>query len=115
MLALLLLPLDIAIRRLSFSRRDVEAFRARWQPRSAQPSAPVDQRMNALLTARQRARSVRAEDVVMNTVESTAQAGDGQTSAPLPSSTLDAPASNDGGNIGSRLLKRRQNREGQNT
>ncbi len=114
MLALLLLPVDIAIRRLSFSTRDVEAFRARWLRRAVEATPPVDQRMNTLLTARQRARSARVEDAVMNTVESTAQSGDGATSPPSPPSTLDAPTSNDNGNIGSRLLKRRQNRDGQN-
>ena len=110
LLALLLLPIDIAIRRLSFSTREVQAFRSRWLQRAGEiPRQATNERMNNLLSARQRARAVRVE-----TQDTPSQVKTELKVEVPPQRTkpLTPPVPTDeGGNIGSRLLKRRQNRD----
>jgi uncharacterized membrane protein len=132
LLALLLLPVDVAVRRLYVGREDWSRLRAAIRP---QPVLAPSEQMAPLLQARERARQA-AENAPENTAANTAGAlrerlkrdapvSPAATVRPAAPVTLktdeksvahDAkpqPQANPEGNLGARLLKRRQDRDAQ--
>ncbi len=99
LIAALLLPLDVAVRRLLVTRADVERLRARWRPAAAVPS---DERIQALRQARAR---VRIEPInAPPTVSAPSDAPSTPAAPPAPSAPTDT--------VGA-LLKRRRSRDAQ--
>lgn len=114
-LAILLLPVDVALRRLVISRAEWRALWARLLSRSSRPQTPSSQ-MDALRSAKQRAQSPEAPRPVslksvppVSSVDSstTLPPSASDTPAPTPPS-VPAPSAND--TVGA-LLKRRQARQ----
>jgi uncharacterized membrane protein len=103
LIALLLLPLDIAARRLLVTQSDLARLGAALSPRPRAAAAPADARLSALLGAKARAGDARSvEPPVVPT-------------APLPEANLapplagaDAPTQQEGGTLAGRLLQRRR-------
>ncbi|MFQ3648411.1 MAG: VWA domain-containing protein [Anaerolineae bacterium] len=96
LIAALLLPFDVAVRRLLITRADLERLRERWQ--RAAP-APSDERIHALRQARERVR-------VPSTGAPTIVAPSDGPPAPAPPPTASDPSNTVGA-----LLKRRRSRE----
>lgn len=135
LVALLLLPLDIAIRRLLITRADLERLAVALRLRARPMTEPASARMSALIDARERARqAIDAEDKsasAANTAASlrarlkempksapaapvtpseTPPAQPPQPSASPPPVATPPAASDESSNIGARLLKRRKDK-----
>ncbi|MFQ5398820.1 MAG: VWA domain-containing protein [Anaerolineae bacterium] len=125
LLAVILLPADIAVRRLVVTRRDMErawdATLGRLLPRSA-PTPQRAEQVSRLFRAKQRARTGRAEPanlepssiLVQDTsISEDAAAEIAQTSPkqPVTPKKLDSDASEAGGSLASRLLERKRQQQ----
>jgi len=134
--AMLLLPFDIAIRRLLISRSDIQRVLATFR---RQPSEEVaSERMATLMQARDRARQEVAAEEARSAPTNTASAlrarlkTDAQPRVPVatpvkPPSAMDAPteppppmipvsttpSQTEGENLGTRLLRRKKDRQGE--
>ena len=114
LLALLLLPLDIAVRRLIITRGDLASLRARLTGRQSEDQQR-SQRLQTLLNARSRSRDTTDYGEVPRIEPSPGGAG-----APLPSSAAPRPwasgpiAAAPADNLGARLLRSRGMRGDEN-
>ncbi len=122
LIALLLLPVDIAVRRLIITTTDIQRLRQWASRRAAVPVA--SERIAALLQAKQRGRQ-RAEEPAPSTV-SALRARRDRAPAPAPPAeprpispteppaqsrpSIPPPAASPGGNIAGELLKKRKER-----
>lgn len=113
LLAVLLLPLDIGVRRLVLTRRDWERFLA-WAfgrvPQSeASPQPTRSAQLSQLLAAKQRAVAEKGEDVVVGSVEKEEvdENGGGETAVSPPSSTEPIES----GSLASRLMEKRRQKK----
>ncbi|MBL8163635.1 MAG: VWA domain-containing protein, partial [Anaerolineae bacterium] len=124
LVALLLLPVDIAVRRLIITRSDLQRLRA-WVLRGSDAAAATSERMTSLIGAKERGRQ-RAEESASTGTVAALRARRGSRSetgteppAPAPTSAPDKPryeptptkpAASDG-NVAGQLLKRRKERD----
>lgn len=128
---LLLLPFDIAVRRLIVTRSDLMRLRAALSSRfgQAQAALPPTERLSSLLDARNRARertqgdqaanpeSVAAAVNTLSTLRNRREQQAGATPAapapeqPRPRTPAAPTAPTETGNLGARLLKKRKERE----
>lgn len=123
--ALLLLPFDIAIRRLLLNRSDWRRFR-RWVFNTPDPNAAPDERMSSLLGARERARAqtrMGERDVstisALRRVRDNRDVGDEDTPQtpvtpqppPQPSNTPTPSSEASESNTVSNLLRRKRDRD----
>ncbi len=105
LIALLLLPLDVAVRRLLITRSDLQRLRATLFGGAVTPQ-PADARISQLKDARERARQrseTPAAPFVPPAPSSPRRESTDTPAAPTPSAT--------GENIGARLLKKKRDRE----
>ncbi len=121
LLAVLLLPLDIAVRRLVITRRDWErawaATFGRWQPATTVP-APRTEQVSRLFEAKRRAgkTTTNAEETAVPPAGSQATSGktaaepDIRPSAPTPPAPRTPPPGQPG-TLAARLLKKKQQSE----
>jgi uncharacterized membrane protein len=124
LLALLLLPIDIAIRRLIITRTDLVRLRQYLFGRQAAPAATAE-RMTSLLDAKQRGRQ-RAEETTANSTVANlrnrkASAQSEATAQPMvptsssnrtDSASAPPPTTASEGNVAGTLLKKRRERRG---
>ncbi|TVR21553.1 MAG: VWA domain-containing protein [Anaerolineaceae bacterium] len=131
LLAVVLLPFDVGVRRLLITRTDLERLRAWLITRRTGDETPADQRMATLQQARQRARSATRQPAIDRTAlsapartaapeqadtDSTAGQADDDPTARQSDADPTARESDFGptagqpdvGNIGSRLLRKRR-------
>jgi uncharacterized membrane protein len=106
-LALLLWPADIALRRLMVTRADLRALRQALLGRGAAGGTAREAQIAALMGARERARSRTGQG------QETGPPGPGAGPAPAPSPGAAAPPNPSAapGNIGAELLRRRGRRD----
>lgn len=108
LLALLLLPFDVAVRRLLITRSDIQRLRAAFGGQTSGPQA-TDERLSQLKGARERARQRVDQPAASPVAPVTPRA---PISPAGPRSAQDAPRPQDTGeNIGARLLKKKRDRE----
>jgi len=109
LIALILLPVDVAMRRLLITRSDLQRLRAALLGESATPQ-PADARISQLKDARERARQ-RSETPVTPIAPPppTSPRGDAPRT---PADAPPPPPVDTGENIGARLLKKKRDREG---
>lgn len=105
---LLLLPLDVALRRLLVTRSDLERLRAALFGRS-QPAAPSE-RLAALREAKARGRQRAEERAVEAAGPSQAGRQEAETAGERPPAPV-RPAPGEGGNLAGELLKKRRQRD----
>lgn len=130
LIAIVLLPIDIAVRRLMITRSDWQRLRA-WMGQQRAPSAATTERMSTLLDARDRVRQRAEESGAPANSISALKARRDQTRAdtgsaapapgaapkpapearPAPTSGESAAGGAAGENIGARLLKKRRDRD----
>ncbi len=108
LIAILLLPLDIAIRRLLITRSDLDRVRQRFS-REPQIDQDAAQRRSTLLDAKTRAQQRTQGDAPTVSGPPLSKKPTSPTPAPKPTS-IDAPASppSTGDNLAGQLLKRRR-------
>lgn len=129
LLALLLLPLDIALRRLIITRTDIQRLQ-RWLFSRTTAVEATSERISTLMGAKQRGRQ-RAEEIATpadtvsalkarreqtrsttaTSVQPNASTSPGQESSPASSDSSAKPAVSPDGNVAGELLKKRKDRQ----
>ena len=119
LLAVLLLPVDVAVRRLALNRRDLarawDAVRGRWRGRAAAPPRSRSEQVARLFEAKERAgtshsgeeparkQATLQEEKAPAAAEPTSQPADAPAQGPET-----PPSSAEGGSLAARLLQRRR-------
>jgi Mg-chelatase subunit ChlD len=107
--AMILLPFDIAVRRLLITRSDLARLRT-WLASRRRTAAPEDERISVLREARDRARTTRQPSTTIGSLRS--HTAERRQQRETPVKPQDQPTTpSEEGNIGSRLLKRRRGQD----